>query len=105
IRLQREDPANGLKDSPRARNRSGLSTDYFAPEAAGVASIRIDGFTTLLFRVGFSGDTATLRDFVEGLRQVALPIVIHEISVDSRRAEASGEPATRGLADLFREDA
>ncbi len=103
VRVQRENP--WIQIPPTAglsRRAEGDPADWLGwPESR---SLRSSGIVdTLALRIGWIGRTATLRAWLRQLRDLAVPVVVREVTVEPVEAWQAGG-GRRSLADLFRDE-
>jgi len=102
VRVQRENPLLRVGEgSTAATAREGDPGDWLVWPAS--RSLRSRGIVdTMALRISWVGRTATLRAWLQLLRDVDVPVVVREIQVEPA-AEARSRGGRRNLADLFRD--
>lgn len=84
--------SGGSAPEPVAAGPAGDGPDYFVIDPR--ASVRSPGFLdTLAFRVVFTGQTATLRTFLNRIAGFELPVLVREVEVDVATAEDAASTA------------
>ncbi|WP_221030117.1 Amuc_1100 family pilus-like protein [Actomonas aquatica] len=104
-RVQREVPARKREDAANDRGvrGEGRAEDYLEWPAA--QSLARDGlWQTLAVRVGFVGTTETLRQVLDAVQALPLPLVVRAVEVEPLGEDGTARGGVRSLADLFRNE-
>lgn len=98
IRVEREAVEGGGSAGSRAERRQERQTDYF--EMAPEASARIPGLVdALAFRITFTGYTDSLRQFLNRLSELEMPVLVRGVEVNQARQSAPTTVAPRESSD------